>query len=900
MTPLGTLLVVDSDETGAYPASWETDVVLSDGQTVHVRPITPDDAPRLVQFHSRQSPESIYLRYFSPRPELSERDLHRFTHVDHHDRVAFVALAGDELIAVARYERYRGTDTAEVAFFIDDAHHGRGLATLLLEYLAAAGRERGIRRFAATTLPHNRKMLGVFAAAGYQVSSKIDDGVVEVAFDIDSTSASLAAVDRRERRAEAASVRRVLEPRSVAVVGVGRSGVGLGAEVYRNLVTNGFRGPLHAVNRGGGSVGGDPMHRSVAELPGPVDLVVIATPAADVPAIVGECGELGVGGVVVMSAGFSESGPDGARLEIESVEVARHHGIRLLGPNCLGVVNTDPEIRLDATLAPNVPRRGRAAMLAESGTLAAAIIEHAVRMDLGISTLVAAGNRADISATDLLSYWCEDDATAGVLLYLAARDLQPRFVRAARAASMELPVAALHTSMSPRGPGDSRGDDRARAQAMFRQTGVIGVDTLEQLFDIGRLIADQPVPAGDGVVVLGNSDGAVTLAADACLAAGLQLVPLAPGGPNHGNPIDLTYQADAAAYRAAIERVSADPRVHAVMVIHTPPHLELDDDFVEVVLDSAAASPELTFAVTMLGAAGRGRLERDGVAVPIFRFPEDAARAIGRLSDYRAWLHSVDSAEESASRADEQAAARAVLDAALGTAVAGDGSGDGIGDGGALRPLSVQQQSDLLAAYHVQVIERAEVGDVDAAVAAAERIGGPVALKARRRDRLTRSAASGVVLDLVGEDQLRAAWNRMHDVLGDGLTPAVVQRFVQHGVDVAVSIRRDADGSGTVRVGLGGPASIAQDHELAVLPLTLADASSLVASSPVGRVLTDPLDRIAVVELVHNLASLVVDHDAIRSLRVDPVVSSPSEALVADVEVLVGPPPEDFDVRRLE
>ncbi len=888
MAPLGTLLRVDSDETGAYPASWETDVVLSDGQTVHVRPIIPDDADRLVRFHSRQSPESIYFRYFSPRPTLSERDVHRFTHVDHHDRVAFVALAGDELIAVARYERYRGTDTAEVAFFIDDAHHGRGLATLLLEYLAAAGLERGVRRFAATTLPHNRKMLGVFAAAGYQVSSRIDDGVVEVAFDIDPTAASQAAVDRRERRAEAASVRRVLEPRSVAVVGVGRSGTGLGAEVYRNLVGNGFRGPLHAVNPAGGSIDGVAMHTSVAALPGPVDLVVIATPAAAVPDIVDECGEQGVGGVVVMSAGFSESGPEGAALETASVDAARHHGIRLLGPNCLGVVNTDPEILLDATIAPSVPPRGRTAMLAESGTLAAAIIEHAVRMDLGISTLVAAGNRADISVSDLLSYWCEDDATAGVLLYLAAHDLQPRFVRAARAASLELPVAALHSSMSARGSGDAAGDERARAQAMFRQTGVIGVDTLEQLFDIGRLVADQPVPRGHGIVVLGNSDGAVTLAADACLAAGLHLVPLEIDGVALPNPVDLTHLADAAAYRSAIEWVSTDPRVHAVMVIHTPPHLELDDDFVDVVLDATAASPEITFAVTMLGAAGRGRLVRDGIGLPIFRFPEDAARAIGRLSDHRVWRDSVASAGESEERVAEQTVARAVLDTV------------GELDDGAAVPLSIVQQTDLLAAYHVEVIERVEVDDVAAAVRAAESMDAPVVLKARRRDRMARSAASGVVLDLSGGDEVRAAWHRLHEAWGDGLTPAVVQRFVPQGIDVAVSVRRDPGGSGTVRVGFGGPASIARDYELGVLPLTLSDASSLVASSPVGRVLTDPLDRVAVVELVHNLASLVVDHESIQSLRADPVVCSPSAALVADVEVLVGPPAEDFDVRRLD
>jgi acyl-CoA synthetase (NDP forming)/RimJ/RimL family protein N-acetyltransferase len=876
-------------------------VVLSDGHTVRVRPIVPDDAEALVRFHQRQSAESIYFRYFSPRPRLSNREVQHFTTVDHHDRVAFVALAMDEIIAVARYERYRGTDTAEVAFFVDDEHHGRGLASLLLEYLVAAGLENGLRRFAATTLPNNRKMLGVFQSAGYEVASRLDDGVVEVGFDIDPTGAALAAMDRRERAAEAASVRPMLAPTSVAVVGAGKGRGGLGAEVFRNLLANGFQGPVHPVNHDADLVEGVPAFGSVLDLPEAVDLAVIATPAADVPRVIEQCGERGVRAVVVLSAGFSESGREGARLELEALRAARRHGLRLLGPNCLGLINTDPTVRLDATLAPTMPPAGRVAAMAEAGTLSAAIVDHAERMDLGLSTMVAAGNQADVSATDLLSYWTEDDRTVAVLLYLAARHLRPRFVRAARAASLQKPVAALHTSMAVAASPGRGGDAARRAQAMFRQTGVISVATLEQLFDVGRIVADQPVPDGHGVVVVGNSDGAVALAADACVDAGLDLVPVevvAGSGRVLTNPIDLSYLADAESFRDALAVVTAAPGVHSVIVVYTPPRLQWDPEVVEVVLDAAGAAPHVTIAATMLGAAGRARLVREQhddaqVAVPIFRFPEDAARAIGRLAGYGAWRRSaVSSAAAGSASGDVESAA-----AAIGPALARVRD---LEDGDRVVALDHDEQFGLLAAYGVELIEPQVVHDADEAVAAAQRLGWPVTLKAATRDRLTRSAASGVVLDIADEAQLRATWDRMREALGPAMLPAVVQRFAESGLDVAIEVRRDEDGSGTVLVGLGGPAAILDEHELGVLPLTLADTSSLVATSPVGRVLTDPLDRVPVVELVHRLAALVEEHDCVRSVIADPVVVSPMWARVADVQVLVGEPVEDFSVRRLE
>jgi len=885
--------VVDPDAPGAYPASWEADVVLRDGHTVHVRPIVADDAERLLRFHSRQSPESIYFRYFSPRPQLSDKDVRHFTHVDHVNRVAFVALLDDELVGVARYEMYRGTDTAEVAFFIDDAHHGRGLATLLLEFLAAAGQENGVRRFSASTLPTNRKMLGVFAAAGYDVASHFDDGVVEVAFDIVPTDASVAAMDRRERLAEAASVQRMLGPRSVAVVGAGRQ-QGLGADVFRNLLHHEFQGTLHPVNRDAEQVAGVAAVASVADLPDGVDLVVIATPADDVPGIVEECAARQVGAVVVLSAGFSEAGPEGAELERRVVDTTRRHGIRLLGPNCLGVLNTDPAVRLDATLNTVVPPAGRVGMLTEAGTLAAAIIDHAARIELGISTFVAGGNRADITSSDLLSYWVEDERTDAVLLSLATRDLLPRFVRAARATSLVKPVAALHTLLAQpgtRGPGP---EGARRAQAMFRQTGVISVGTLEQLFDLGRILAEQPVPMGAGVAVVGNSDGAVMLGADACVAGGLELVDVtlarSSGGPVT-NPIDLSHRATAADFAHALEVVAGDPRVDSVLVIYTPPRLELDADVVEVILAASAAHPEVTFVSTMLGAAGRGRLvpERgDGPAVPIFRFPEDAAHALGRLAGYRSWRRSADGAALEVPVGTDLAAARAVLADAVGA-----------GAGGVVR-LDPDQQQALLAAYQIEVAARRVVHTVDEAVAAADELGWPVVLKAARRDRSTRSAASGVVLDVPDEARLRASWDRLCESVGDGMVPAVVQRFIDSGVDVAVTVRRDPNGAGTIEVGLGGPTAILGDTQLGVLPLRLADATALVSSSAVGRALTDPLDRVPVVEVVHRLAALAEDLDTTLVLRADPVVASGRGAWVADVEVTVGDPVDDFSVRRLD
>lgn len=880
-----------------YPSSWDTDVVLSDGTTVQIRPILPSDGDALRRFHGRQSPESIYFRYFSPRPVLADRDVDHFTHVDHDSRVAFVAVSDGELIAVARYERYQGSDVAEVAFFVDDANHGRGLATLLLEYLVAAGRERGIRRFTATTLPNNAKMLAVFSGAGFDVKTNFDSGVIEVGFDIAPTDESIAAMDRRERRAEAASVKFLLMPRSVAVIGAGRTRGSVGAEIYTNLRQRGFRGDLYAVNRSGTTVDGLPALRSIMDLPTDTELAVIATPAADVVSDVDRCGQRGIKSLVIVSAGFSEAGPEGARLEHEVLEASRAHGMRLLGPNCLGIINTDPSVSMDASISAMMPPRGPVAVFSETGTLAAAMIEHALRTDMGVSTFVAAGNRVDVTATDFLSYWVTDETTRTVLLSLTAQDLVPRFVRAARATSLKKPVAALNTAGSVNGSRRRPDGLSRRARAMFRQTGVIGVSSLEQLFDLGRILAEQPVPAGPRVAVVGNSDGALMLAAGACKGAGLDLVTLddlslPEGSRVSPGAVDLSFRATPEDFAVAMDVVAGSGLVDAMLVVYAPPSLEPDPGINAAVLDVAAHQPELTIVATMFGSREQKLLRSDRTGapnVPVFTFPEDAAYALGRLAAYRNWLVAAATSHEDGLDVDVVESIRVIADRVCRR----DDGPQGV-------VLSPDEQEELLGLVGVRIARRQVVNDVEEAVAAADAIGWPVVLKAATRDRTTRSVASGVSLDVRDAGHLRAEWSRMVDALGERMVPAVVQRFLPNGVDLAVSITRDHSGAGTVSVGIGGPGRLAGERELGILPLGLGDATSLVAGSPIARVIPDPMDRVPFIGMVHRLAQMVESLDVELSLNADPVIVTGADVSVVDVDIAFGDPLEDLGVRRLD
>jgi len=624
---------VDDGEQG-YPAHWEADVVLRDGGTAHLRPILPTDADRLRRFYDRLSDETIYNRFFSLYRNISDRDVERFTVVDHHDRAALIATIGTEMIGVVRYERI-DADEAEVAFNIEDAHQGRGLGSVFLEHIAAAARERGISRFVADVLPANRKMLRVFSDAGYVVGQAFDDGVVRLSFDLEPTEDSLAVTYAREHRAEASSVRLLLQPGSVAVVGAGRTEQSVGHVVLRHLLDAGFTGPVHVVNNRADEVAGLPSYRSVRDVPGPVDLVIVAVPADAVEEVVADCAAKGVRGLVVMATGFAETGPEGVERQRRLVALARGSGMRVLGPSSFGVINTDPDVSLNASLSPLVPPRGALGFFSQSGALGVALLDNAVRRGLGLSTFVSAGNRVDVSGNDLMQFWEEDEGTEAVMLYLESLGNPRKFSRIARRLARQKPVVVVK---SGRFRGDApaghlvRGSraPAAAVDALFRRAGVIRAESIHQMFDVAALVATQPLPGGPRVALLGNSDALALLAVDACEEAGLEVVGTHGLGPD----------ADAAEFAAALDVVFADDGVDSVVALFIPPLRTRDTEVAEV-LASASRRGSKTVVSTFLGMPGVPDVLRapggDRGSVPSYSTPEDAVRALAAVTAYAAW-----------------------------------------------------------------------------------------------------------------------------------------------------------------------------------------------------------------------------------------------------------------------
>ncbi|GMA85316.1 hypothetical protein GCM10025868_05660 [Angustibacter aerolatus] len=476
--------VQDSAAAPPYPTQWEADVVLRDGGVVHVRPIRPEDHDRVQAFHLNQSPESIYLRFFAPLPRLSERELTRFTTVDHADRVGLVATLGDDIVGIGRYDRV-GAGTAEVAFNIADAHQGRGIGSVLLEHLAAAARERGITRFLADVLPQNRKMVAVFSEAGYEVSHRYEDGVIALSFDITRSEHADRVRAAREQRAESRSVQALLHPSSVVVVGASRDPHSIGHRLLANLLDGGFTGTLHVVNPGADEVLGVPSRASVRDLPPPVDLAVVAVPADAVDDVVTDCAAVGVRGLVVVTSGFAETGDEGHRRQRRLVRRARALGMRVVGPNSFGVVNTDDGVRLNASLAPALPTPGPLGLFSQSGALGIAVLDSATRRGLGVSTFVSAGNRADLSGNDLMQYWVDDPRTRAVGLYLESMGNPRKFSRVATRLARTKPVIVVKSGVSSFGvpPGHAVRASTLPREAfdeMLRQAGVVRVDNIHQ------------------------------------------------------------------------------------------------------------------------------------------------------------------------------------------------------------------------------------------------------------------------------------------------------------------------------------------------------------------------------------------------------------------------------------
>ncbi|XMG36748.1 GNAT family N-acetyltransferase [Amycolatopsis bartoniae] len=877
-----------------YPRQWEADVVLSDGGTVHLRPIVPSDAEALVKFHGRLSERTRYLRYFGAYPRIPQRDLERFTVVDHHDRVAFVALLGDDIVAVGRYERLGHKPSAEVAFVVDDGHQGRGLGSILLEHLAAAASESGLRRFVAEVLAENSAMVRVFRDAGYQVSRAIEEGVLHLEFDIDPTEESLAVARAREQAAEARSVHNLLHPRSVAVIGASTDSTKVGYVVFSNLLTADFAGTVYPVNPEHRSVRGVRAYKSVLEIPDPVDLAVVAVPADQVESVLDGALAKGVKTLLIVTAGFAEAGPHGLHAELRLVGEARAHGMRVVGPNALGVLNTDPSVRLNATLAPRLPARGRAGFFCQSGALGTAILADAESRGLGLSTFVSAGNRADVSGNDLLQYWETDPATDLVLLYLESFGNPRKFARLARRLGRSKPIVAVKSgrhAVRPQLAANSAEVDESSVQALFEQAGVVRVETLAQLFDTALVFAHQPLPAGPRVGIVGNSSAIGLLAADTARAQGLRLA---------FEPVDIGPQAGPEEFAAAVREALNSPETDALVAVFVPPvatpgaeyaralrdavqELNLNKPIVSTFLAVEGVPAELAVSDED-GAPGKG-------SIPSFSSPERAVVALARVVRYAAWRqrpqgHLVRPAGIHAEAAQD--IVREILDEQDRNVV--------LEDSDVVR---------LLGCYGVDVVPFRVVSTPDDAVAAAEELGYPVAVKAVDERLRGRPDLAGVRLDLGSEDSVRRGYRDLREVSHED--DMYVQRMAPKGISCFIGLQDDPSFGSLVSFGLSGLVStLLGDRAYRAVPLTDVDAATLIREPKSAPLLTgyrgdEPADLAALQDVVLRVAALAEDNPEVRSLSLDPVMASPEGAFVANARIVLGPPPArpDTGPRRL-
>ncbi|GAC1385362.1 MAG: bifunctional GNAT family N-acetyltransferase/acetate--CoA ligase family protein [Marmoricola sp.] len=883
-----------------YPAHWEADVLLTDGRTAHLRPILPSDSTAIIAFYDGVSDRSRYLRFFSAHPRLTESDVERFTVVDYDARVALVVTLGDAIIAVAGYD-VTSPKVAEVAFLVQDRHQGRGIGQLLLEHLAQAAREHGVERFEAQVLADNSRMLQVFREQGFRVSGEFAEGVVKLEFRIDPTDTAIGVMVAREHRAEAASISAFFNAQSVAVIGASRRSDTIGSVLVRNLVLGGYAGRVYAVNPAATSVSGMPAYATVGDIPGDVDVAIVAVPADAVSEVVLDCANKGVHGLIVISSGFAETGDEGRQRQRKLVGLARSYGLRLIGPNCLGVINTAAALSLNASLSPVMPPRGRAGFFCQSGALGSAILEKVRGRGLGLSTFVSAGNRADVSGNDLLQYWEEDEATEVILLYLESIGNPRKFSRIARRVSRHKPIVAVRSGRATQGVPMGHAvrsieAPPAAVDEMFRQAGVIQVDTLDEMFDVAQFLAHQPLPRGSRVGVVGNSDALALLATDAAVGHGLSVALTVSLGPD----------ATAEDFEHALDQAIDDEDVDSVLAVYIPP-LDADGTQVATVLATVGEQSDKPIVSTFLGREGIPELLRIPDAsgstagrgsVPSYPAVEAAVRALARVVEYGQWLERPHDDPEPMGDHDAAGASRFVTELLIKHPQGYD--------------LTHEEVASLVGFYGIGLWGRTQVASLDEAVAALERLGGEVVLKVTDEHlRLPESAHVWRGID--DRDGMAHAWQALSDVLAhrgdEGVGAAiVVQSMAPLGVPVAVQGIEDPLFGPVVSFGLAGSLTeLVGDVAYRIPPLSAYDAAAMIRSVKAAPVMfgyrgSEPVDGAAVEDIVRRIALLKNDLPQVASVSLDLVQAhaNGADALRGRARVeSVTDPRSEWYVRRL-
>jgi acetyl coenzyme A synthetase (ADP forming)-like protein len=888
--------------TTTFPTHLVSDVVLRDGSTVRVRPTRPSDVTRVEDYLIGLSPETRRLRFWSQAIDVGEL-ARKIVDVDYADHLTLLVLqGGDEgrMIGGAQYIRMEG-GRAEISLSVTDEFQGRGIGSILLGQLAQEAARHDITMFVAEVLPENHGMVNVFRASGFTVSIRAKPGSIEVEFPIRLTDEAVDQFEHRETEAAVNAMRTFLSPRSVAVIGASRDSKSIGGRLFHNLLMSEFHGPVYPVNPKAGVVHGVVAYPSLSAVPGEVDVAFVVVPAAHVADVARECGAKGVRGLVVISAGFAEVGGDGEARQGELVEICRAHGMRIIGPNCMGIVNTSEEIRLNGTFATVYPPRGRVGFLSQSGALGLAVMQYATELGVGLSSFVSIGNKADISGNDLVAYWDEDPDTDVLLLYLESFGNPRRFARLARDVGRRKPIIAVKSGRSAAGAraasshtGALLASSDITVDALFRQSGVIRTDTLEEMFDVATILASQPPPKGDRVAIVTNAGGLGILCADTCEANGLKVQPLShatrdrlrrflPAEASIGNPVDMIASATGDDYARAIRTVAADPDVDAMIVIYIPPETTRAPEIGRAIAGALERiDGRIPVATTWMSTKGLpAQLQEGGTRIPSFAFPEQAAIAMAHAARYGAWRerpagtipHFHDT------RIDEVVG---IIATALGRADAGW--------------LTAEEVQRLLDCYGLRTARSERAATPEEAGAVAARIGSAVAVKAFGPDIVHKTEVGAVTLGLTGPratvDAARAMAERV-GAAGLTLDGFLVQEMVDQGVEMLVGVAHDPVFGPVVACSAGGTTvELVHDVAVRVTPITDLDASEMVRSLRTFPLLegfrgAQKADVLALEEVILRVSALVDNHPSIAEMDCNPVMILPRGAVVVDARVRV-------------
>ena len=881
--------------------------LLIDGVTIEIRAARPEDFDAVRDVHAKMSPDNLYLRFFSMSPLAAEQEARRICREPGPDHAALLAVLDGEVVGCGTYEQAgTGSRSAEVAFTVADDLQNRGIGMLLLEHLVSLGRGRGFRSFTAETLSENAAMLRVFADAGLQAQRSLVDGVYDLTFPLPADEADAAlgtyrdTVAVRERSADVASMRPVLTPASVAVIGASRRPGSVGRAILQNLIDGGFPGPVYPVNPGAAELDGIACLPSAAALPEHVDLAVIAVPAGAVLGVAEDCGRRGVRALVVVAAGL----PGPARAEL--LGICRRHSMRMVGPASFGVAN--PGIGLDATFAARHPVAGTAGLAFQStGGTGFVLVEHLSRLGVGISSLVSFGDKDDVSGTDMLQWWESDEGTKLALLYLESIGNPPKFARTARRVGRTMPVLTVDVGRSATGGRMAGARARKAAtplvtrQALFQQAGIIAAANLGELLDTAALLASQPVPAGGRVGVVSNTRGAAVLAADACGDAGLQVAGLAADTQRAlrdllgrqalvAGPVDTTVLVGPGRFRQCLELVGADPGVDAVLALTTATagsDLVPELGAARLPVPIAAAVLDQIEVVRLLPGPGE-----DSPAVPAYAYAESAARALGHAARYGTWRATPPGRVPDLEGLRQDRASELVA----GILAAPPRGGW----------LALDPTVELLGCYGVPLADSTGAITEDAAAAAAARFGGPVALRADVPGLLRTSDAGDVLTGLHGADEVRRGFCSLKETFGRRLAGVIVQPVVTGGVEVAISVLHEQVAGPLVLFGLGGAdGDVLADRAARLAPLTESDADDLIRSARaaprlLGRRGAPAADLAALRDILLRVSRMADDLPQIAELELSPVIARPDGAQAVDARIRIqAAEPADAHLRRL-